>query len=152
MSIKPEVLAMSKIISSAMTADKKEGTITYNEKVFAKTLPDTLTEETVNAVREHNTTFVAAGAHAFGTAAIELMTANKKIDRIATEINMGGKDNVSYSIDRSKTSVDHLHGKGEITKYGVLSTVLETVAGKNGGQLKAVRKEMGELALAQFTK
>lgn len=152
MSIKPEIITMSKVIGASLTSDKKEGTIVAAPDVFEKTLPETLTMETVNAVREHNTTFVAAGAHAFGTAAIDLMSSNKKLDRVAVEMGMGGKDSVAYTMDRSKTTTDHLHGKGEIIKYGVMTTVLENVAGKNAGQLKAVRKEMGEIALAQFAK
>jgi hypothetical protein len=152
MTIKPEIIAMSSIITKGLAVDKKEGTITAGADIFQSTLPEDLSMETVQKVREHNTTFVAAGAHSFGTASIDLLAGNKKLDRITTEISLGGKDNVTYSMDRSKTTVDHLHGKGEVVKFGVLTTTLETVAGKNAGQLKAVRTEMGTIAMERLSK
>jgi hypothetical protein len=158
MSLNPKVQAISDIAYAEFSINKKEKAVENKKDIFVEAMATTANDEVVittkvnDAVNDFHNNFVAGCGHAFGRKSVEYMTEDKKIDRLSIEVNMGGKNNVSYAIDRSKTTTDHLHGKGEITKYGVMTTALEVVAGKNGGQLKAVRKEIGELALAHFAK
>ena len=145
------VLDMSAIILGGLTADKDLGTVTAAEDTFEKTLPSDLTMEVVNKVQNHNTTFVAAATHAFGTVAMNAMKENAKLDTVIGTINMGGDDTLGMHYTRSKEM--HVPGKDEkVTKYGVTTIDYTVKAGKNGGELKKVRTELNELALAAFGK
>lgn len=151
--VKKEILELSEKISSGITISAKEKTATAEKDIYEKNLPEGLSMDTVRSVRDYNTTFVAAGAHAFGNAAVAAMNKHKNLDSLNVDVSMGDKDSVSYSIQRSKTSVDHLHNKGqEITKYGVLTTSMEVNAGKNSGQLKVARAQVGALAMELLSK
>lgn len=151
--VKQEIVELSEKLAKGITINGKEGTATADKDLYEKNLPEGLAMDTVRSVRDYNTTFVAAGAHAFGTSAVEAMNKNKNLDNLNVEISMGDKDNVSYSIQRSKTTIDHLHKKGEeITKYGVLTTSMEVNAGKNSGQLKVARNQVGAMAIKMLSK
>lgn len=150
--LKPEVVALSKIIHKAITVDGKAGTASISDGVYVANLPEGITEETVKTVSDFNTTFVAAGAYAFGQASLEAMKGSKTADRISLDIGFTGKDKVSYTIDRVKKSHNPQDPSVEITRYGAVSASLEMRAGKNGGQFKAVRTVINELALAALAK
>lgn len=147
-----DVVALSTKLQSGIKVDAKAATVTVADDLYKNNLPTGVTMEAVKAVSDYNTTFVAAGAHAFGVAAVEAMKDNKKLDRLTTDIPMGVKDNVSYTVDRVK-EVPNRFGNGEtLIKHGVVTTSYEVRAGKNGGQLKAARTLIGELAASAIAK
>ena len=149
--INSTILNISEIIAGQLQCDANLGSINAAEDTFQKTLPEGLTMEMVNKVANHNTNFVAGATHAFGTAAMQLMKDNSKLDTVIGSMNMGGEDQLSLNYMRSKEM--HIPGKDEkITKYGVTTVSYEVKAGKNGGELKKVRTELNELALAAFGK
>jgi hypothetical protein len=150
--VKPEILAMSEKIQKDISIDAKAGTATAAADIYEKTLPESLTMETIRSVRDHNTAFVAAGAHAFGTMAINAMKGQKDCKELNITMGMGDRDKVSHHVARQKVFTDHMHGGAEIVKYGVVSTSLEVTAGKNSGQLKVVKAAIGAQALAAFVK
>lgn len=151
--VKEEIATLSKAIGADIVIDAKAGTALAAADIYQKNLPDGLNMDVVDAVRDYNTAFVAAGAHAVGTAAVEAMTSNKKLDRISVDIGMGGKDSLGISVDRKKVTIDQIHNKGaEIVKYGVVTATLTNHAGKNSGQLKVARAQVGALALAALAK
>lgn len=152
-SVKDEIAVLSKAIADDLTVDAKASTMAAAEDIYSKNLPEGLSMTVVDQVRDYNTAFVAAGAHAVGKIAVEAMTTHKKLDQLSVEIGMGGKDAVHYSVDRKKVTIDQIHNKGaEIVKYGVVTTGLTVGAGKNAGQLKVARAEIGALALAALAK
>ena len=149
MAINQTVLDMSEVIMGGLTADSNLGVVNSQEDIFEKTLPQDLTMAVVNQVANHNTTFVAAATHAFGTMAMNTMKDNSKLDTVIGSFDMGGDDQLSMIYARSKEM--HVPGKDEkITKYGVTNIAYEVKAGKNGGELKKVRAELNELAMAAF--
>lgn len=149
MAINQTVLDMSAVIMGGLTADSNLGVVNSQEDIFEKTLPGTLTMEVVNQVANHNTTFVAAATHAFGTMAMNAMKDNSKLDTVIGTVNMGGDDTLGMHYTRMKEM--HVPGKDEkITKYGVTTVDYTVKAGKNGGELKKVRSELNELAMAAF--
>lgn len=151
--VKAEIAALSAAIKSDIAIDKKDGTSKVEDGIFIKNAPEGLTTEIFDAVRDYRTNFVAAGALAVGQAAVEAMTSNKKIEQVSLDIGLDGKDAAHYTVDRKKISVDQIHDKGaEIVKYGVVSTSLTVNAGRNTGQLKVARAQIGALALAQLAK
>lgn len=151
-SIHDDVTALSAKIQSGITIDAKASTATAADGLYKDNLPVGVTMEAVKAVSDYNTTFVAAGAHAMGIAVVEAMKGNKKMDRVSVDIPMGVKDNLSITVDRVK-EVPNRFGNGEvITKYGAVTASYEVRAGKNGGQLKAARLAINELAAIALAK
>lgn len=146
--LKPEVTALAEKLKAGITLDSTTGIGSAKEDLYDSNLPETLTPAIVKEVSDFNTTFVAAGAFAFGSLAVEAMAGNKNLERATVEIGMGGKDNLNLSIDRSKTFNNHLAGGGETVKFGIVTPGYEVVAGKNAGQLKKARLLVGELAAA----
>lgn len=145
-SVKDEVLEMAAKIEAGITMDAKTGE-GKEDGLYETTLPEHLTMETIKAVSDHNTTFIAAGAYAFGKLAIDAMKDNKDLPSANLEVKMGGRDTVSYNVDRSKEFSNHL-GDGVATiKHAVVTTSYDVRAGKNGGQLKAARQAIGEMGM-----
>jgi len=148
--ISQEVLDMSKKIAESLTIDKKTGHGEAADGIYEANLPETLTVETVKAVTDYNTTFVAAGTHAFGTIAIEAMKSSKNLTEANVKIKMFDKDVLGVSIERSKDYNNALAKEGQpktVTKFGVVQTVYDVNAGGNkSGQLKLVRKEIAAMA------
>jgi hypothetical protein len=149
--LNPEVLALSEKMRKDIFIDS-DGKPSVEKTIFEKNLPDGLDYDTVKQVRQYSTNFVAAGAHASGMAAIDAMVGNKKIDQVVVELPMCEKDRVTYSVDRKKTIIDHLHDKQEITKYGQVGVTLEVHGAKNAGQLKIARNLIGTLAMEKLAK
>lgn len=147
--LKDEVLAMSAKLEKAWTVDKKTGAGTPGEtNVYEELMPEGVTPEIAKAVGDYNTTFIAAGAHAFGKLSVAAMKSNKALEQTTIEVPMAGKDSVAYTVDRKKEHVNHLGGNGDkVEKFGVVTTSYNVRAGKNGGQLKAARNLIGELAM-----
>lgn len=147
-----QVLALSAKLEVGMDLDAKTGVGTEKGNLYNENLPADLTPEVVKSVTNYNTTFVAAGTHAFGKLAVEAMKGNSGLDVATMEIKMGDRDKLSVSTKRVETKTDHLHGGGEVTKYGVTTTGYEVRAGKNAGQLKVARSLIGDLATAALSK
>lgn len=147
-----DVATLSEKLYAGIKVDAKAATATAADNLYKDNLPTGVTMEAVKAVSDYNTSFVAAGAHAFGKAAVEAMKDHKKLEKVSLDIPMGVKDNVSYTVDRVK-EVPNRFGNGEtLIKHGVISTSYEVRAGKNGGQLKAARTLIGEMAAAAIAK
>lgn len=147
--LKQEVLDLSKKIAEGITLDKKTGHGEAADGLYESNLPEGLTVEAVKAVSDYNTTFVAAGTHAFGTLAVEAMKGSKSLTEATVQIKMFGKDTLGVSVQRSKDYNNSLAKEGEpktITKHGVITTTYDVVAGNNRGQLKAARNEIAALA------
>jgi hypothetical protein len=144
------VLELSKKIDTAVTFS--DGTIreTNPGDVYKQNLPAGLTIDLVQKVNDYDAEFVAAGAHAFGSIAINAMAEDKSLKHVTGELKTVDKNKASYSIERSKEYVNHLQGGEKTTKLGVTTVNYEIKPGKNSGQLKAVRNELAELALSKL--
>lgn len=150
--IKPEILAMSEIIQKELSLNKKEGTVTASDTVFEKTLPTDLTMDIVNSVGQHLKTFVPAAAHAFGRSSFEAMKAHKGTDQVKTHINMGKDDKLVLTSDRKVVTHPPGDSTKEIMNYNRVTIDLQMRAGKSGSQIKAIRSELNELAMAALSK
>ncbi len=145
------VLELSKKLAAGLSIDKDTGAGTATADLYNTTLPEGLTKDIVKAVSEHNTNFVAAGAHAFGMMAVDAMAKNKKLENASVTIPMGHRDSVTHNLARSKTFINQMsENKDEVTHYGKMTSTLEVRAGKNGGQLKAARALVAEAGLAKL--
>lgn len=144
--VNEEVLEMAAKLEAGMTLDNKTGEGT-EDGLYESTLPAHLSVETVKAVADHNTTFIAAGSYAFGKLAVEAMKANPELAHANLEIKMIGRDTVGYNVDRTKEFTNHLGDGTTTTKHAVVTTSYDVRAGKNGGQLKAARQAIGELGM-----
>lgn len=148
--IKPEVAELSERLSKHISV-AKDGTTTVGENLFDSHLPDGLTPDVVNNVRNYTANFIAAGQHSFGMAAVDAMKENKKLNEVTTSIGLGGKDQVDLTVTRSKTYVDRMgdnkDNPREIVKHGVcVATVTQAGHSNSTGQLGLVRKHIGQYA------
>lgn len=146
--LKPEIITLAAALSKKISFDKTAGAVVVEKDAYTSTLPEGLTAEVVKQVSDHNVTFVAAGAKAFGDLAQEAMVSDKKIDRLTAIFPMTGKDKTEMSYDRSVTTPNLAVPGESITKYGVLKAKVDFVADNNSGQYKAVRNQLKELAEA----
>jgi hypothetical protein len=146
--LKPETLALSKILSAGINVDGKTGEVKLTDGLYTANLPSELTPEIVSAVSDFNSTFVAAAAHAFGTNAVAAATIKNSKDVFDTSIPLTGADKLNLGFVRSKTMPNPREPGTEITKYGVVSASLDIKAGRNGGQLKHARSEIMAAAAA----
>jgi hypothetical protein len=147
-----EVAELSAKMVPGIKVDAKTATATAVETLYKDNLPEGVTMDTVKKLSDYNTSFVAAGAHAFGTVATEAAKGHKKLEKVSIDIPMGVKDNVSYTFDRVLV-IPNRFGTGEdVTKYGNIKTTYEVRAGKAGAQLKAARAAINELAFAALAK
>lgn len=138
-SIKPEHKAIAKALSEMITINGKEGSVTVGEGAYASQLPEGITMETVDKVREYDARFVAASALAFGEASIQAYKANSdlKTNLVAT-FPMGGKNDVTHTVVRSKEF--SVPSTGATVNKTALMTVLTAAEGvTNKGALKAIR-------------
>jgi hypothetical protein len=142
------VLDLSAKISKCISVDS-DGYGSETSPAYESNLPEDLTMDIVNSVGDYNTTFIAAGSHAFGNAAIEAMSHNNNLKEANMKIAMGGKDSVTYGFDRSKVFHNGLTDS-DVEKFGVMNIHTEFVAGKNSGQLKKVRNLLNEVALERL--
>lgn len=131
---------ISKITESLTT---EGGVISSTGSVYNDNLPEGLTPETVEAVSDYTTSFVASGMEAVGHAAIKAMVADKAINQVTADIGMGAFGSVAYSVDRSK----EYSPKGEVVVVkGMPKADVIFEAGKNSGQLAAAKRLIKEIA------
>ncbi len=138
-------------IEAGIIVDKATGVTAEKDDLYENNLPQGLTIDTIKQVSEYNTSFIAAGAYAFGKLAVEAMEGNKQLEKATAELKRGVKDAVSYNIDRKKDWVNRLGDGATIEKYGVVTASYDVRAGKgSSGQLKAARTLISELAEAKL--
>ena len=65
-----------------------DGVISSDGDVFNSNLPEGLTPETVEAVSNYTTAFVASGLEAVGKAAVSAMEEDKQLNDVSAEISM----------------------------------------------------------------
>jgi hypothetical protein len=123
----------------------ENGSIQVAEDLYEKLLPETLTMEVVKDVGNYNTDFIAASSYSVGNRAIQAMANDDSLNEVNTSIKMGVNDALKLNVDRKRT-YGSVNGGTETTKFGVVTAAYETKSGKNGGQLKVVRKSISESA------
>lgn len=149
--VKENVVAMAAIIEKEITLDSKSGQATSSDNVYEKTLPEDLTLDVAKRVGDHNATFVAAGAYAFGNMSVKAMAKTKSLESTGVTLKMAGKDSVDYTVDRTRSYRNPQDESAPIVKHGVISATLNTHVGSNTGSLKAARKAV-EAAAADALK
>lgn len=130
------------------------GNGTSEGDVFNATLPEGLTPDTVEAVNNHVTTFVASGMEAVGNAALAAMKKDKKLDIVNANIGLGAFGSADYGVHRNKEITIPPAEKGGTPEKGFqpgASSVKVTFqAGKNSGLLGKARTAIKEQAAEQF--
>ena len=157
MSMNEKVIELANKIMQGIELDNKSGIGKEKEKpghIFESTLPENMTVETVKAVNNHVSNFVAASAKAFGELSIEAMAGNKDLNETSIEIKTVDKDHVGHTVRRKAVYENRIRptegSDNTFTVYGAMSTEYKTRAGKNTGSLKAVRTHITELAMEKL--
>jgi UPF0288 family protein (methanogenesis marker protein 3) len=150
--VKTEIVDLAKKLEDTIKIDSKKGNTEVTGDPFKENLPDGLSMDTVAAVKDYNTTFVAASSMAFGNLAIEAMTKNKSLEQANVSFGMGGRDSVEHTFIRQK-DVRNVKTGETMQKFGSMTTTMEIHAGnQKAGQLGAVRAQLSELATERFKK
>lgn len=151
--ISKEVLDMAGTIKAKFSVDSNTGAGTVGEDLYKESLPEDIDLKTIERVKAHDRTFIAATAHAFGELAIEAMKKNSKLENASIDIPMSKYDNVSHNIARHRTYQNHLvKGNEVIEKWGIMDTAYKAKGGRNIGDLKRVRVQLQQMAQKKLAK
>ena len=154
--VNADIVSLAAKIKAGIAIEVKDGAAvsTIDEKLFLANIPETLTEDTVKAVKHYESTFYPAATLAFGEAAQEVLQKNKKVESAAGEFKLHGKDTWKVNYARSEVTTNPFNKEAApVTKYGVVTAKLKTQDARPAiGQLNAVIEEIGASALAAFGK
>ena len=147
------VALADKLQSDIETAVSSKGNI--DNSLYESNLPEGITKEVDNAVREYRQQFHHATGLAYGRAMVAAAAKDKKIEEGTISIGMGGKDVIEHHFKRREEFTNRMDKDNPqtVVKYGHMTTKL-TIAGTSGssGQLAAVRKTIGALAAEKLAK
>lgn len=151
------VLDMSKKIKTHIDFSAAKGDKaaigTEKDSSFEATLPEDLDLATCRKVSEHNATFIAAGAHAFGELAVAAMKKNGDLEEASLKLKMSGRDSVDYNVLRQNEVRNPANRDAEpIIKHGTVRTTYNVKGGSNSGQLKHVRDAINQMAAEALNK
>ena len=154
--VNADITELAAKIKSGITIEVKDGAAvsTIDEKLFAANLPESITADQLKAVKQYESTFYPAATLAFGEASQDVLKKNKKIDSVAGEFKLTGKDTWAVNYARTETFRNPASpDAAPIVKHGVITAKLTTHdARAKIGQLKAVIEEIGASALEAFGK
>lgn len=151
MAIKKETSALAEKLADSFKIGK-DGAGEVKGDPYVANLPEGLTEEVVGKVHDYNSAFIAGSALAFGQAAVDAMSGNKKLDSANITFSMVGKDSVTHTVQRSREARNPTNGE-TIVKLGAMTTVHEVHgSSQKVGQLGAVRSHVGQLAAEKLAK
>lgn len=130
-------------------------TISAPADMYAQTLPEELTMDTVTQVRQYDGAFIAATTKAVSDYALTAFASDASIEEMTSKVSMGGKDSVTTTILREKEFTNSFAKEGEaktIKKYGVVTSTVEYQHTRNIGELKAIRAEISAKAAELLAK
>lgn len=156
--IKKNVLDLAALVKADLTLGEA-GIVEVKDGLFERTLPETLTPETVKTYQNHVGDLVAATALALGEVGIDAFKADEKLEQLSVEFGCG-TDSLAGTIQRSKDyPAGGIPKEGEtrdpnavVTKYGIISMKFGVNAHANKGSLKKVRDSINERAREALAK
>lgn len=149
--LKENVATISAIIAEN-TSFAKDGTATVSDNLYLKTLPEGTTAEQVEAVRQHDTNFIAAGTHAMGMGAVSAFASNKDLKEVSVTVDMLGGTELQVHV-QDQVTYPGIKDAPPSTKYGVTTTKLtQTGTKSSSGQLGAARTIINAAAAAALNK
>ena len=151
--IKPEVLELAAKIEASTTVDKKTGLSPDNLTAYNENIPEHLSVETVTDVHNYDDLFITAGTYVADKLWIDAMKGNKSLQEGTTKFAMAGKNTLEVNVQRSKSFANPLVKDSEpVVKYGVNTVKYDVQGVANRGQMKVIRNEMAEYAMAHLSK
>lgn len=156
--VKPEVIDMYTALRADSTIDVPKGATTAKVEVakgvYGRLLPEGITQEIVETVRNHDTLFAAATGLLVGEVGTDQMIKHKQLERVTVEIPTVGKDSFSATFDRSRQVPDRNAEGGATTrtKYGSLGVEMNFYGAKSRGQLLKVKEHLGARAAEALDK
>ena len=155
--IKQSVLDLAAALKADLSLGEN-GHIGVAEGAGERTLPSTLSAETVKHFQDHVNDLVAATYLAAGEIGVDAFKADENLDRVSLTIPFFA-DSVSVEINRSKEyPAGGVPKEGEhrstetVTKYGVGYSKYNVNANGNKGALKKVRDRISAMAAEALSK
>lgn len=156
--VKQSVIDLAAKLQAQMTLGEA-GIVEVPKDLFAQTLPEALTLDTIKLVQDHTNDLVAATAEALGNIAIPAFKADEKLEQLSVEFGCG-VDSLAGTIQRSKEyPAGGIPKEGEardpnatITKFGIVSMKYGVNAHANKGTLKKVRDGINKRAAEALAK
>lgn len=129
------------------------GNGTVDPNVYVETLPEDLSMDTVEKVRDHDCAFAVASTQAFGQAAAKVLVGDKADQTGTCVFPMGQKH---YQIEVAVTGRDEIRKPGssdpneKITRYGVVKQIIDTAVDPKSrtGSMGIVSRAIAEAAMA----
>ncbi len=140
------VTELASKIKEHLSVDKKTGVITAAADIYKTCLPDDMSADTVQRVRDHDTTFVAATVKAVGDISLPVMAKNKELESTTGVVDMLAKSHVSVDFKRKEEFPNPKEKGATITKFGTTKVEVHHAAGHNAGELKKARNWLKEEA------
>lgn len=134
---------------------REEGKIVYtNEEanVEIATLPEGLSAEVVQQVREHRSNVIAGTALAFKDAALDALADDSKLEDVNGAFALVGDDEVAFNIARQASFPNPKDPKTPVIKHGQFSAKFVTRDSASRGDLGLVKTHASEEALKRFAK
>jgi hypothetical protein len=154
MSTKEQVANLVQKIEGNFQIDKSgAGKVKEGVDIYASTLPEGVTIETVNQIAEHDQMFVAASTTAFGKAAAQAFQDNKDLTSANIEVSMGAYKSASVGVERSVTypGMSKADGtKGEPTTKHLVSVVGFNHVESKTGPVGTARRELNKYGAELF--
>lgn len=143
-----EVTRIEDIIYAEKVVDKDSRTVGVSESVFPKTLPESLSMDTVALVDDHRANYVAASVRVVGRVASELISGKDDVEPVRGKFDAGKNVNLAVKIIPRKEFVNNFAKEGEsknVTNYGVVSVDLETLGGRFSSELKIAKNDIADI-------
>lgn len=156
--VKPEVINMYAALRADSKLDVAKGATTAEIEVgkgaYGRLLPEGITQEIVETVRNHDTLFAAATGLLAGEVGVDAMEKHKALERVTVTIPTVGKDSFGATFDRSRQVPDRNAEGGATTrtKFGSLGVEMNFYGAKSRGQLLKVKEHLGARAAEALDK
>ncbi len=139
-------------INDEFSIDKQTGQGSATEDAYKKGLPENVTYQQTEDVRNYNVNFRLASMEIVGDKVLEIMRGNKSLDVATVHVPMGGKDSIKFTVDRERKMHNPQDASTPIVKQGYITATLETSLDAKDASFKAIRTEIGDAFAAAFKK
>jgi hypothetical protein len=152
--INSSVLTLSEKIKPQLTVDK-DGVFKVPDNIYGDTLPEGITLDIINKVKEHDSHFYAGAALAVGELSTDRFVEEKELKQTTAEFKVGGNDTFTTTHNRSvERKAFHSSGSTElITTYGHMRNAVTNEAVRNSVlPMSEVKNWLQEEALKRYGK
>ena len=149
--IKQEILNLAEAIKADMKVDAN-GVATVGPDLYERLLPEGLTVDIIQQVKDHDTKMVAAVPLALGEMSIPVMKKNKGLEKTTLVVPTVGKDTIGATFRRELVSPNPAEPGTTVTTHGSVRVEMTQYANGSRGELAKVKTALRDMAWEAFGK